>query len=154
MANAACTCSLRWSQTELEFKSKNGLRLYICRVWRIKGQPWFGRLIKSCTMHYIAFQTPVHFQSTLGSRSLEIHKSFPWKLCWPWAWSICGFTAHAYMKVYICIYIYIDKKLSGDPTAAMVTGRNKIGEVTKRLAAMGIPKAAWPNGLCFNKGDF
>jgi len=35
----------------------------------------------------------------------------------------------------------------------MVTGRNKIGEVTKRLAAMGIPKAAWPNGWCFNKGD-
>ena len=48
--------------------------------------------------------------------------------------------------------VYTDKKLSGEPTAAMVTGRNKIGEVTKRLAAMGIPKAAWPNGWCFNKG--
>lgn len=85
---------------KLEFKTKDGLMNYILKnqrpsaIWNVDQK-----------LHEALYSFPnaCSFPKHVGIKGAGNPKEFPLKivLYWPWVWSIYGFTAHGYMKVYI-----------------------------------------------------
>jgi hypothetical protein len=52
-------------------------------------------------------------------------------------------TPMSWTTVHFCYIMLLIGLLAGFGPSAMVTGRDNIGKVIKRLAAMQVPKATW-----------